>query len=65
MDRAQGATQVFLPQNLRGTHTRSAESIWQTETTVADAVDTFGTNLVIQAFQRKRSKVISSPDVEV
>ena len=26
MDRAQGATQGFLPQNLRGTHTRSAES---------------------------------------
>ena len=26
MDRAQGATQGFLPQNLRGTHTSSAES---------------------------------------
>ena len=26
MDRAQGATQWFLPQNLRGTHTSSAES---------------------------------------
>ena len=26
MDKAQGATQGFLPQNLRGTHTSSAES---------------------------------------
>ena len=26
MDRAQGATQGFLPQNLHGTHTSSAES---------------------------------------
>ena len=26
MDRAQGATQGFLPQNLRGAHTSSAES---------------------------------------